>query len=176
MVIKPKEKGPKDLDRPAVTNESSRDNRVLSPHAYSVEQITSLLDVDSSKGLSNEEAETRRLRDGTNTLETAIGRHWWQVLLGQFTSIVIWLLAFAAVVAWFTESRLEAVAILTVLILNALIGFAIEWQAGRALDALRRATHTFARVLRGESEQVLDATELVAGDITILTAGDRVRG
>ena len=165
---------PKDLDRPSVTNESSRDNRVLSPHAYSAEQVTSLLDVDSSKGLSNEEAETRRLRDGTNTLETAIGRHWWQVLLGQFTSIVIWLLAFAAVVAWFTESRLEAVAILTVLILNALIGFAIEWQAGRALDALRRATHTFARVLRGESEQVLDATELVAGDITILTAGDRV--
>ena len=162
------------LDRPLETSESSQDSHLLSPHAYSAEQITSLLEVDSSKGLSNEEAETRRLRDGTNTLETAVGRHWWQVLLGQFTSIVIWLLAFAAVVAWFTESRLEAVAILTVLVLNALIGFAIEWQAGRALDALKRATHTFARVRRGESEQALDATELVAGDIIILTAGDRV--
>lgn len=162
------------LDRPVATSESSRDSHLLSPHAYSAEQITSLLEVDSSKGLSNEEAETRRLRDGTNTLETAIGRHWWQVLLGQFTSIVIWLLAFAAVVAWFTESRLEAGAILAVLILNALIGFAIEWQAGRALDALKRATHTFARVRRGESEQALDATELVAGDIIILTVGDRV--
>ena len=127
-------------------DKNSGGSSMLAPHAYSAEQITSLLNVDAEQGLSNEEAATRLLRDGANTLETAAGRSWWQILLGQFTSIVVWLLAFAAVVAWFTESRLESAAILTVLIINALIGFAIEWKAGRALDALRKATHTSARV------------------------------
>ena len=161
------------FDRPTA-NENSRDALLLAPHAYSAEQITNALNVDAEQGLSNEEAATRLQRDGMNTLETAGGRVWWQILLGQFTSIVVWLLAFAAVVAWFTESQIEAAAILTVLLLNALIGFAIEWQAGRSLDALRKATHTSARVRRENHEQVIESSELVSGDIIILTAGDRV--
>ncbi len=160
------------FNRPPSANESSQ--FLLAPHAYSAEQITTLLNVEVSKGLSNEDAGTRLLRDGTNTMETAVGRGPLRILLGQFTSIVVWLLAFAAVVAWFTESQVEAAAILAVLILNALIGFAIEWQAGRALDALRKATHINARVRRNGREQVIEASDLVSGDIIILTAGDRV--
>ncbi len=160
------------FNRPPSANESFQ--LLLAPHAYSSEQITSLLNVEVSKGLSNEDAGTRLLRDGTNTLETAVGRGPLRILLGQFTSIVVWLLAFAAVVAWFTESQVEAAAILAVLILNALIGFAIEWQAGRALYALRKATHINARVRRNGREQVIEASDLVSGDIIILTAGDRV--
>ena len=174
MSTKPDKKATENFNRPPSANENSRDSLLLAPHAYLAEQITSLLNVDAEQGLSNEEAATRLLRDGSNTLETAAERSPWQILLGQFTSIVVWLLAFAAVVAWFTESRLESAAILTVLIINALIGFAIEWKAGRALDALRKATHTSARVRRNGSEQVIDASELVSGDIVILTAGDRV--
>ncbi len=174
MSTKPNKTEAAKLKEPSLANEPSRNSPLLAPHAYSARQITNLLDVDAEQGLSNEEAAARLLRNGTNTLATDSGRKWWQILLGQFASIVVWLLAFAAVVAWFTESHLEAVAILTVLLINALIGFAIEWQAGRTLDALRKATHTFARVRRGRSEQVIDATELVSGDIIILTAGDRV--
>lgn len=162
------------LNQLAVVEENSRNEILLAPHASSTNQITTLLDVDAAKGLSNSAAKTRLLRDGTNMLEPAIGRGPLRILLGQFTSIVVWLLAFAAVVAWFTESQMEAAAILTVLILNALIGFAIEWQAGRALDALRKATHTNARVRRNGREQVIEASALVCGDIIILTAGDRV--
>ncbi|HRA41579.1 MAG TPA: HAD-IC family P-type ATPase, partial [Pyrinomonadaceae bacterium] len=154
--------------------EDSLHSLSAAPYSYSVDKITDFLKVDPSKGLSNNEALARQLRDGTNTIATSKGPAWWQIFLRQFASIVIWLLAFAAVVAWFTESRLEAVAILTVLVLNALIGFAIEWQAGRALDALRKATHTFARVRREGGERIVDSSDLVSGDIVVLTAGDCV--
>src|SRR5262249_26092069 len=61
-----------------------------------------------------------------------------------------------------------------VLVLNAAVGFATEWQAGRALDALRRQSRTMARVLRSGNQTTIDAEELVPGDIIILNAGDRV--
>lgn len=61
-----------------------------------------------------------------------------------------------------------ALAILVVLIINALVGFLTEWQANRALDALRRRTLTTARVRREGIEITVDARELVPGDIIIL--------
>jgi Ca2+-transporting ATPase len=96
------------------------------------------------------------------------------VLVDQFASIVIALLAIAALISWATGDRAEAVAILIVLILNAAVGFATEWQAGRALDALRRQSRTLTRVRRNGFESTVDAEELVPGDIVILNAGDRV--
>lgn len=164
MSINPIQKANKNLDQA----------NLKTPHAYSVEEITSLLKVDYLQGLTKKDAQKRLLRDGENSIENDSGRSVLQILLGQFTSIIIWLLAFAAIVAWFTESQLEAIAILVVLILNAIIGFAIEWQASRSLNALRKATHTNSQVRRDGKEQIIDAVELVAGDIVILTAGDRV--
>ncbi len=150
-------------------------NEILSaPHSYSATEITASLTVDPAVGLSNDEARLRFDRDGANTLKQSAGRGWLSILLGQFSSIIVWLLAVAAIVAWFTDSRLESVAILVVLLLNAIIGFAIEWQAGRALNALTRAAHTSARIRRDGSEQILDAAQIVVGDIVVLTAGDRV--
>ena len=162
MPTKPEVKASANRHRSTITKENSRDERLISPHAYSAEQITNALKVDFAQGLSAEEAEIRLNRDGANSIEAAKGRSAWQILLGQFASIVIWLLAFAAVVAWFTDSRMESFAIFVVLIINAFIGFAIEWKAGRTLDALRKSTHTFARVRRSGSEQVIDSTQLVS--------------
>jgi Ca2+-transporting ATPase len=61
-----------------------------------------------------------------------------------------------------------------VLLINALVGFATEFEAGRALEALRRQTKTTARVRRDGRENTVDDEELVPGDVVLLTAGDRV--
>jgi len=174
MPTKPEVKASANRPRSTITKENSRDELLISPHAHSSQEITGLLKVDSAQGLSNQEAEIRLNRDGANSIEAAKSRSAWQILIGQFSSIIVWLLGFAAVVAWFTDSRVEALAILVVLVLNAVIGFAIEWQAGRALYALQKATHLNVRVRRGSSEQIIDAANIVLGDIVILTAGDRV--
>ena len=168
--------GTKDANFKRITtaDKNSRDECLSAPQAFPAAQITAALGVDTAMGLSNEEADLRLARDGANMLEHSAGRGWLSILLGQFSSIIVWLLAFAGTVAWFTESRLEAAAILVVLLLNALIGFAIEWQAGRALNALRKATHLIVRVRRGGRELLVEAANIVGGDIVILTAGDRI--
>ena len=93
----------------SVTNEktaSGSDNKsfnelLFAPHAFSASQIIESLGVDSADGLSIKEAEIRLNRDGANKLEQSGGRSRANILLSQFSSIIVWLLAFAAVVAWF---------------------------------------------------------------------------
>lgn len=144
------------------------------PHARSALEVAEILDVEISKGLSNKEVNRRLGIGGLNVIARKKSRRWWRLLLDQFSSIVVWLLAFAALVSLFTENTLEAIAILVVLVLNAAVGFAIEWQAGHALEALRKATKTTARVRRLEHEHIVEAENLVAGDILVISAGDRI--
>lgn len=144
------------------------------PHSVDGAAVTTSLGVDPALGLSSDQL-TQRLKDyGPNTLQTIRSRPAWRVLIDQFASVIIALLAAAALIAWLTQELAEAVAILVVLMLNALIGFAVEWEAGHALDALRRSIKMQARVRRNGHETTLSAEELVPGDILILNAGDRV--
>ena len=142
-------------------------------HSESPQSVLTRLRSDLD-GLSPEEADRRLRENGTNTLELRVDRSSWQIFVAQFSSVVVWLLAAAALVAVLTEEPIEAAAITVVLVLNAAIGFFIEWQAGRALQALRRTTPTTARVRRNGHEELIDASELVIGDIIVLTSGDRV--
>ncbi|MDM7924077.1 MAG: cation-transporting P-type ATPase [Pyrinomonadaceae bacterium] len=144
------------------------------PYAESWENVSARLGVDTAFGLESTTAKARLAQYGPNALEQPGGRSAFGILASQFKSIVVWLLVAAAAVALFTDGPLEAAAIGTVLILNALIGFAIEWQAGRALEALKRSTVMTARVRRDGRESVVDASEIVPGDLVVLSAGDRV--
>lgn len=143
-------------------------------HAESTDSILLWLAVDPRRGLTAEQAETRLVAYGPNALERQLTRSAWRSFAAQFSSIVIWLLAAAALVSALTGSPVEAIAILVVLILNAAIGFGIEWQSNRALETLRRASRATARVRRDGREHTVDAVNLVRGDIVLLTAGDHV--
>jgi Ca2+-transporting ATPase len=144
------------------------------PHALSATAVSQVLAVNPDSGLASTEVATRLARYGANALQSIRPRAAWRILLDQFYSLIIALLAVAAVVSWITHDHLEAVAIVLVLIINALVGFFTEWQAGRALDALRRQAHTTTRVRRDGYERAIDAEEIVPGDIILLSAGDRV--
>ena len=143
-------------------------------HALSPGDVLRLLDVNPTSGLTTSQVGPRQRQYGLNVLQRIQPRPAWRVLVDQFASIVIALLAIAALIAWLMGDGAEAIAILVVLVLNAAVGFATEWQAGRALDALRRQSRTRARVRRDGFETTVDAEELVPGDIIILNAGDRV--
>lgn len=143
-------------------------------HALDPAEVITRLDANAASGLTVLGVKERQLRYGLNALQKIQPRPAWRLLVDQFKSIVIALLVVAAAVAWITGDVLEAIAILVVLVINASVGFATEWQAGRALDALRRQARTSARVRREGVETSIDAEELVPGDIVILNAGDRV--
>ena len=144
------------------------------PHALTAQAVARFLGVDPTSGLSSLEVGKQRTQYGSNSIQSIRPRPAWRLLVDQFASIVIALLAVAALVAWATGDVIEAIAILVVLFINALVGFVTEWQAGRALDALRRQSRTTTRVRRESIEITVDAEELVPADIIILNAGDRV--
>ncbi|HZS03506.1 MAG TPA: HAD-IC family P-type ATPase [Blastocatellia bacterium] len=145
-----------------------------SPHAMDAAAVARGFEVNPSSGLSSAEAEGQRARFGANTLQSIRPRPAWRILIDQFASLMVALLAAAALVALATGDLTDALAIMVVLVLNALVGFATEWKAGRALDALRREARTTARVRRDGHESTVDAVDLVPGDVVILNAGDRV--
>ena len=143
-------------------------------HALSASAVTQSLDVVPQFGLTPAEAVVRQKQHGANTIQAIRPRATWRILLDQFASLVIALLAAAAAVALVTGDVPDALAILVVLFINAFVGFITEWQAGRALDALRQQAVTTARVRREGHEQTVAAEDLVPGDIVILNAGDRI--
>ncbi|HSB11433.1 MAG TPA: HAD-IC family P-type ATPase [Blastocatellia bacterium] len=145
-----------------------------SAHSLDATGVALQLKVDCSLGLTSAEADERRKQVGANAIQTIRPRPAWRVLLDQFASAIVGLLAVAALIAWSTGDHLEALAIIAVLVINALVGFAIEWRASQALDALRRQARATARVRRDGHQRNIDSVELVPGDVVILNGGDRV--
>jgi len=146
----------------------------IEAYSHSSSEVLEALEVDPVRGLSTVEIERRRAVHGWNRLKEPGRRSAVRLFLGQFASLVVALLGIASVVAWVTGGVIEALAISVVLLINALIGFLMEWQAGRALEALRLHIKSKARVRRAGREEVIDAEELVPGDVVILNPGDRV--
>ncbi len=125
-------------------------------HALHSDHVIRELRVDAAAGLTEGEVLARRAELGANVLSHARNRPLLRVLLDQFLNIIVLLLAAAAAISWLTGDRIESLAILLVLLLNAAIGFAMEWQAGRALDVLRKQT----RITRAFDEAAGTSTSL----------------
>lgn len=157
--------GPADTRTRSVTSE---------PHSIDPAEVVKAFAVDPDFGLSENQVIESRACFGTNELQTPSSRSRLRILFDQFANLIIALLAVAALIAWATGDHIEAIAILVVLLINALVGLLMEWQASLALAALRRETHISSRVRREGRELKIHAEELVPGDIIILNAGDRV--
>ncbi len=128
----------------------------------------------TSNGLSSQEAAKRLLTQGRNEIERENATSPWALLAGQFKSPVIWLLLGACVISAILGEVADAIAIGTIVCLNALVGFFQEYRAERAVLALRSMTAPRARVLRDEHPAMVAAVEVVVGDIVLLEPGDIV--
>ncbi len=143
-------------------------------HALTAEDTLAQLEADAEGGLSEEEAERRLAEYGPNRLEESEGRPWWQTLLDQFRSPLIYILLIAAVVTLLLEEYVDAGVIAAVLVLNAAIGFYQERQAEQAVQALMDLVSPTATVLRDGVEQEVDAERVVPGDVVLLESGGKV--
>ncbi len=125
-------------------------------------------------GLSVDEAKARLQRYGANVLREEERETRLQVFLRQFASILIIILIIAAVVSFMVGEPLDAAAILIIVLLNAILGFSQEWQAGEAIAALKKMLVQHSAVIRGGERQEIDAASLVLGDLVLLDMGERV--
>ena len=146
--------------------------RLDSPHGRSVTEVLAALNVSLASGLSDQEAEQRLSVYGANAIGSRQKVGLISVLVHQFQSLVVALLAVAAAVAFYFREWEEGAAIVGVLILNAAIGFVTEIKAVRSIEAIRALGSRSARVLRGGKTRLIPAERLVPGDIVLLDAGD----
>jgi len=144
------------------------------PHASSVEEVMTALGVDPDTGLSRDEVARRRRRFGHNELGEDRGVGWVRLLWNQLASAVVVLLLGAGVIGLLVGETIEAIAILVVLVVNTIVGFATELQAARSMEALRQMMGTVAEVERDDRRDEIDAAELVPGDIVGIEAGEQV--
>src|SRR5215203_4364128 len=119
----------------------------------------------SRSGLTDEEATKRLAEFGPNRLSRIAPVSALRVLGHQFTSIVVLLLAAAALVSIAMGEPGEAVAIAVVIVINTVIGFATEFRARRAMDALLQFEVPQATVVRSTVRRRIPSSQLVPGDV-----------
>jgi len=145
---------------------------IPNPHTLSVDEVLSAFDVDIKKGLTTSKANHRNDQFGFNSFVLKPLKSFWLVLLKQFQSPIVYLLAVAALVSLYFHSNIEAIAIGIVLLVNALIGFFLEMQARRSMNALKKMDIITCKVIRDGKLQEINAEHIAPGDLVDLESGD----
>jgi magnesium-transporting ATPase (P-type) len=143
-------------------------------HALSTDQIVKRLQADPAKGLDIGEASERRAKYGPNRLPEGKKQSPFMKFLQQFNNILVYVLLGAGFVKMMVGLWLDSAIILSVVVLNALLGFIQEGKAEKALDSIRNMLSAEARTLRGGEIRLIPSEELVPGDVVLLESGDKV--
>lgn len=137
------------------------------------EETCRRLGVDSSKGLAEPEVEQRRRRWGYNTLAEAPRLSLPVLLLNQFKDFMVLVLLGATLISALMGEYGDALTIIIIVLINAVLGLVQEYRAERSLAVLKKLAAPRAKVLRSDEIKVIPAQDVVPGDIVFLEAGDR---
>lgn len=143
-------------------------------HLRHPDAVLKELGSDNSAGLSKDEVERRLNQYGPNELVEQGGRSPFRILWEQITATMVLILLAAAFVAFMVGDTKNAVAILAIVLLYALIGFVQEYRAEKAMAALKRMSVPTVRVTREGTIAEISSREVVPGDIVHLEAGNVV--
>ncbi len=158
----------------------------VDPSLTDADKVAQLLQVDPNTGLSSAEAKRRLEKFGPNELASAPPVPKWKKFLQQFQDPLVYLLLAATVIsliAWFIERGhggdgealpFDAIVIVLILIVNAVLGYVQEAKAEQAVSALSEMTAPQTNVLRDGRIQCINTTDVVPGDIVVLAEGDTV--
>lgn len=126
----------------------------------------------SPAGLDPATAQQRLAEYGKNQIQDVKQKTVWQMLLHQFTDVMVLVLMAAAIISAVVGELKSTYVILAIVVLNAIIGFIQEYQATKAVEALKKMAANQARVLRNGQTIDVEASALVPGDVTLLEAGN----
>lgn len=143
-------------------------------HAVAADEVMKKLATSTQKGLDAAEASSRLQKYGPNRLPEGKKRGPLTRFISQFNNILVYVLLGAGFIKLMLNLWVDGVIILSVVILNGLLGFIQEGKAEKALDSIRSMLSADARTVRGSETRVIVAEELVPGDVVLLESGDKV--
>ncbi|SFS50573.1 calcium-translocating P-type ATPase, SERCA-type [Marininema halotolerans] len=141
---------------------------------WDVERVASHFKVEPAEGLDDAEASRRLEQTGPNQLAEAERISPVVLLLNQFKDFMVLVLLAATLISGLLGEYTDAIAIIAIVILNAVLGFVQEVRAEKSLSALRELSAPTARVMRNGEWVRIQAAHLVPGDIVSLESGDRI--
>ncbi|MFW9948782.1 MAG: HAD-IC family P-type ATPase, partial [Candidatus Thorarchaeota archaeon] len=159
----------------------------ISAHSISIDEVARLLETDITTGISESDAKKRLETYGKNELIKEKGKSAWQTFFGQFKDFLVYLLLFAISVSliigiwestqnpdepWSSEYT-DAIVIASILIVNAILGFYQEYQAEKSMESLKKLAPHFARVRRNGKVLQINNEDVVPGDIVLFEEGDK---
>ncbi|TDE29270.1 HAD family hydrolase [Flavobacterium ranwuense] len=142
-------------------------------HSVSYSNVLESLDT-SSEGLSTTEAGKRLKKEGPNIIYRQSRESAFKILLRQFLNPLIYVLLTATILAITMGKITDGIVVFCVIIINAIIGFLQEYQAGKTIQGLLQLIPENATVIRDGKQKNIQAAELVPGDYVLLQAGDKV--
>ena len=143
-------------------------------HCRDAEQVLAELQSDTGSGLSDSQVRERLEQYGPNELIDTGSRSPLLILWEQFASSMILLLVVAAGVSVMLDEVRDAIAIVCIIVLNAVLGFVQDYRAEKAIAALKKLSVPLVRVRRNGTVSEIASTELVPGDVVLLEAGNSV--
>ena len=143
-------------------------------HTFDIQEALERLEVSRAEGLADAEVERRLKIYGRNELAEAPPTTIWEMLIEQFANFVVILLLAAALISALLGDWIEASAIMTIVVLNAVLGVVQERRAEEALAALKKLAAPEASVLRNGHRKTVPSPGLVPGDIVFLEAGNYI--
>ena len=146
----------------------------ISWHTLSGTDVLQELETPVEEGLSTAEVKKRQEKFGPNELTEAPPTTFWEMLWAQINNFVIYMLLGAALISILLGDEIEAIAIIAIVILNAIMGIIQESRAEAALAALKKLAAPEASVLRDGRRVTAPASQLVPGDIVFLEAGNYI--
>lgn len=152
--------------------ENSSSNIVF--HALSDQETASAVKTDLNAGLSIAEVKERLKQYGSNVIAEKGKKSAIAIFLSQFKSPIVLLLLFAAALSFWFKEWLDGITILCVIVINAIIGFYMEFQAERSMQVLKKMSTAVAKVIRNGRLSEIDSDNIVPGDIVFVEAGDLV--
>ncbi|MDK2896663.1 MAG: P-type Ca2+ transporter type [Candidatus Atribacteria bacterium] len=141
-------------------------------HSLPQEEVLRILGTDPERGLSSAEVKKRLTDHGANTLPKGKKKAIWAMFLDQFKDFLVIILIAACVLSVFVGEITDALVILAILVINAILGVTQEKKATQALEALKQMTVPECEVLREGKLMKISSEELVPGDIVLLREGD----
>ncbi|MCT8976085.1 calcium-translocating P-type ATPase, PMCA-type [Clostridium sp. CX1] len=129
---------------------------------------------DLQSGLTQAEAARRLKKYGPNRLEKKKKISPAKIFFSQFNDFIVWVLIVATVISGIMGEKADAVTILIIIIMNAVLGFIQEYKTEKSLEALKELAAPTAKVIRDGNIKVINAEDLVVGDLVVLESGDRI--
>ena len=127
-----------------------------------------------TRGLSTREAEKRIKTYGLNELKHKKKKSPVLIFLSQFNDFLVWVLIGATIISGIIGDTADAVTILIIVIVNAILGFVQEFRTEKSLEALQEMAAPTCKAIRDGNIKVINSRELTIGDVVILEAGDRI--